>query len=309
MKYLFGPVPSRRLGYSLGIDLVPHKTCTFDCIYCEVGKTTDLTAVRRDFNNSDSIIEEAKSFLEGYEGRIDYITFTGSGEPTLNIKLGHIAREIKKITKIPLALITNTALFGMEDVRRDAMEFDVVLPSLDSVTEESFRQVNKPHRDIRLDSIIDGLIKFSQEYRGRILLEILFVKNVNDSDKDIMALRRILEKMNIDRIQINTVIRPPAYSFARPIDEGDRERIKNLLGDKVQIELAFTPGSLNRTGAGEDEVKKLLQRRPCTYEQISTALGIPSEELNSIIDKLEKSKSIRVDKFGEEFYYSVRNDE
>ncbi|MDD3802931.1 MAG: radical SAM protein, partial [bacterium] len=132
MKYLFGPVPSRRLGYSLGIDLVPHKTCTFDCIYCEVGKTTDLTAVRRDFNNSDSIIEEAKSFLEGYEGRIDYITFTGSGEPTLNIKLGHIAREIKKITKIPLALITNTALFGMEDVRRDAMEFDVVLPSLDS---------------------------------------------------------------------------------------------------------------------------------------------------------------------------------
>ena len=309
MKYLFGPVPSRRLGYSLGIDLVPNKTCTFDCIYCEVGKTTDLTEKRRDFGNAEEIIRETKDFLSSYTGRIDHITFTGSGEPTLNAKLGYIAQEIKKETRIPLALITNTALFGDADVREDAMKFDVVLPSLDSVNEESFRAVNKPHNGIVLQNIIDGLLKFSEEYKGKILLEILFVKNVNDSDRDIMALRRILEKMHIDKIQINTVVRPPAYSSAKPIDANDRERIKNLLGDKVQIELAFNPENSNKSSAGEDDVKRLLQRRPCTYDQISTALGIPSKELNSIIDKLEKTKNIRVEKFGEEFYYSVKNDE
>lgn len=309
MKYLFGPVPSRRLGYSLGIDLIPHKTCTFDCIYCEVGKTTDLTVRRRDFGNADEIINEVREFLSSYTGRVDYITFTGSGEPTLNAKLGYIAKEIKKITKIPLALITNSALFGNPDVRKDSMGFDVVLPSLDSVIEESFRAVNKPHAEIVLQNIIEGLLKFSEEYKGKILLEILFVKNVNDSDKNIMAFRRVLEKMHIDKIQINTVVRPPAYSSAKPIDENDRERIKNLLGDKVEIELAFNAGSLKKTNASEDDVKRMLQRRPCTYDQISSALGIPGNELNSIIKKLETAKAIRVDKFGEEFYYSVKNNE
>ncbi|MGE3063262.1 MAG: radical SAM protein [bacterium] len=309
MKYLFGPVPSRRLGYSLGIDLVPHKTCTFDCIYCEVGKTTNLTVERQDFNNADEIIKETVDFISSYTGRIDFITFTGSGEPTLNIKLGYIAREIRKATKIPLALITNTALFNLEEVRKDAMEFDVILPSLDSVTEESFKAVNKPHRSINLESVIEGLMKFAGEYKGKILLEILFVKGMNDSDKEIMALRRILEKIHVDKIQINTVVRPPAYSSAKPIDEADRERIKNLLGDKVEVELAFTPGNVKKSNANEDDVKRLLMRRPCTYEQISSALGILSDELNSIIEKLEINNSIRVEKFGEEFYYSVKNDE
>lgn len=309
MKYLFGPVPSRRLGYSLGIDLVPPKTCTFDCIYCEVGKTTNLTVDRQDFNNSKDIIQETKDFLSKYTGRIDFITFTGSGEPTLNIKMGYIADEIKKITSIPLALITNTALFSREDVRREAMKFDVILPSLDSVIDDSFREVNRPHKKIKLNDVINGLSLFADEYKGKILLEILFVKGVNDSDKEIIALRRILEKIHVDKVQINTVVRPPAYSNAKPIDESDRERIKNLLGDKVEVELAFNAGNVKKTNASEDDVKSMLQRRPCTYDQISSALGIPGDELNIIIKNLEKANVIRVDKFGEEFYYSVKTNE
>jgi len=274
-----------------------------------VGKTTDLTIIRRDFGNAEEIIKETRNFLSNYKGRIDFITFTGSGEPTLNLKLGYIAREIRKTTKIPLALITNTALFGTEDVRKDAMEFDVVLPSLDAVTDESFAKVNKPHALVKLNEIVDGLAKFSEEYNGKIFLEILFVKNVNDSEKDIMELRKVLERIRVSKIQINTVIRPPAYSNALPIGENERERIKNLLGDKVEVELAFTPGSSEKTDANEEDVKNLLRRRPCTYEQISSALGIPSEQLNEIISNLEKQNKIRVDKFGEEFYYSVKNDE
>lgn len=309
MKYLFGPVPSRRLGYSLGIDLVPPKTCTFDCIYCEVGKTTDLIVERRDFGNAEEIIKETSSFLSDYRGRIDFITFTGSGEPTLNLKLGYIAGEIRKLTEIPLALITNTALFGIEEVRKEAMEFDVVLPSLDAVRDESFAKVNRPHKLVKLNEIVDGLAKFSEEYKGKIFLEILFVKNVNDSEKDIMELRRVLERIRVSKIQINTVIRPPAYSTAMPIGEDERERIKNLLGDKVEVELAFTPGNSKKTGANEDDVKNLLKRRPCTYGQISESLGIPADDLNRIIGDLEREKIVRIDKFGEEFYYSIKNDE
>lgn len=306
MKYLFGPVPSRRLGYSLGIDMVPSKVCTFDCVYCEVGKTTKKTITRTDFKNAEEIIAETKEFLENYKGRIDHISFSGSGEPTLNIKLGYIASEIRKITSIPLALITNSALFYLEDVRREAIDFDAVLPSLDAVIESSFQEVNKPHKDLKLQKIIDGLIDFSQEYKGHLLLEILFVKGINDSKKDLISLRKVIEKMKVEKIQINTVIRPPAYASSMPIDESDKQMIKSILGDIAELELVFKSNEKNESDAGDDDVMNLLLRRPCTFEQISTSLGISVEKLKLIVEGLEKKEKIRVDKFGNEFYYSVQ---
>jgi len=306
MKYLFGPVPSRRLGYSLGIDMVPSKVCTFDCVYCEVGKTTKKTITRTDFKNAEEIIAETKEFLENYKGRIDHISFSGSGEPTLNIKLGYIASEIRKITSIPLALITNSALFYLEDVRREAIDFDAVLPSLDAVIESSFQEVNKPHKDLNLQKIIDGLIDFSQEYKGHLLLEILFVKGINDSKKDLISLRKVIEKMKVEKIQINTVIRPPAYASSMPIDESDKQMIKSILGDIAELELVFKSNEKNESDAGDDDVMNLLLRRPCTFEQISTSLGISVEKLKLIVEGLEKKEKIRVDKFGNEFYYSVQ---
>ncbi|MEO0234977.1 MAG: radical SAM protein [candidate division WOR-3 bacterium] len=311
-KYIFGPVPSRRLGYSLGIDLVEKKYCTYDCIYCEVGKTTNNIVERIDFHNDELIVSQIEKFLKDYTGRIDCITFTGSGEPTLNIKMGKILNEVKKITTLPITLLTNGSLFFREDVRIESMGFDIVIPSLDSVSEESFVKVNQPNKELKLSNIIEGLIKFSKDYRGKIFLEILLVKGVNDSDNDLIGLRKVIEKMRVDKIQINTVVRPPAYSEAKPIGEDDKERIKNLLGDFVQLDLIFSGKDMNnKTNVGKDEVKELLKRRPCTFDQISVSLGIDSERLKIIIEELERDlkDKLKIDKFDGEFYYKVLENE
>ncbi|HAF07499.1 MAG: radical SAM protein [bacterium] len=310
-KYIFGPVPSRRLGYSLGIDLVERKFCSYDCIYCEVGKTTNKIIERIDFHNDKEIILQVKDFLTTYTGKIDCITFTGSGEPTLNIKMGEILNEIRRLTDLPLTLLTNGSLFFREDVRIESMGFDIVVPSLDSVCEESFFKVNKPHKDLQLSLIIEGLIKFSKEYKGKLFLEILLVKGINDSDSDLISLRKIIERMNVDKVQINTVIRPPSYKEAKPIEEEDKERIKNLLGDFVQIDLAFSAKKDNRSNIGKEEVKELLKRRPCTFEQISNSLGIDGENLKKILEDLEKEldDGLKIDKFDGEFYYKVLENE
>ncbi len=306
-KFIFGPVPSRRLGYSLGIDLVERKFCSYDCIYCEVGKTTNKIIERIDFHNDKEIVSQIKDFLGSYTGRIDCITFTGSGEPTLNVKMGEILSEVKKLTTLPITLLTNGSLFFREDVRNESMNFDIVIPSLDSVCEESFLKVNKPHKDLKLSIIIEGLIKFSKEYKGKLFLEILLVKGVNDSDNDLISLRKIIERMKVDKVQINTVIRPPAYKEAKPIEEEDKERIKNLLGDFVQIDLSFSGKKDNRSNVGKEEVKELLKRRPCTFEQISVSLGMDGESLKKILEDLEKElkDNLKIDKFDGEFYYKV----
>lgn len=311
-RYIFGPVPSRRLGYSLGVDLVEKKYCSYDCIYCEVGKTTHKIIERIDFYNDEIIVSQIKQFLKDYTGRIDCITFTGSGEPTLNIKMGKIFNEVRSLTRLPITLLTNGSLFYREDVRRESMDFDIVIPSLDSVNEDSFLKVNQPNRDLKLSSIIEGLIKFSKEYKGKLFLEILLVKGVNDSDNDLIGLRKVIEKMRVDKIQINTVVRPPAYSEAKPIGEEDKERIKNLLGDFVQIDLVFSGrDGNNKTNVGKEEVKELLKRRPCTFEQISVSLGIDSERLKEILEELEKDlkEKLKIDKFDGEFYYKVIENE
>jgi len=309
MKYLFGPVPSRRLGYSLGIDILPAKVCTFDCIYCEVGKTTRKISEREDFGNSEEILAELKEFLEKFTGRIDHITVSGSGEPTLHKKLGYLAEEIKKITEIPLALITNASLFHMEDVRKEAMLFDVVLPSIDAGLNDTFQKVNQPHRDIVLEDMIDGLKKFCDEYKGKVLLEILFVKGINDSERDILALRKIISVMKVSKLQINTVVRPPAYEGYRPIEEKDKEKIRNLLGDIAEIELVFKSEKDNFSNAGIEDVERLIARRPCTFETISASLGIPIDRLRFIMDELEERKIIKTDQFNGEFFYSILNKE
>lgn len=307
MKYLFGPVPSRRLGYSLGVDIIPYKTCTFDCVYCEVGRTTDKTSDVKDFGNADDIIAETKKFLSQFKGRIDHITFSGSGEPTLHSRLGYMAEEIRKFSGLPLALITNSSLLYREDVRASAMKFDVVLPSLDAASEETFIALNKPQPDITLDLMLEGLEKFVNDYQGRILLEILFVKGINDSNKDILDLRRIIGELKIKHLQINTIVRPPAYDGFLAITEEDKQRIKSLLGDIAEIELVFKSDSENSSKAGETEVIALLSRRPCTFERISASLGIPLEDLRAIIKDLEKQNRISVECFNDEYYYRMKN--
>jgi wyosine [tRNA(Phe)-imidazoG37] synthetase (radical SAM superfamily) len=225
-KYIFGPVPSRRLGRSLGVDLVPYKTCTFDCIYCDLGRTTNKTTSRQSFVSSGEIQKELGLTLSFLDQKPDFITLSGSGEPTLNTETGDIIRRIKEITAIPTAVLTNSSLLSLDEVRRNLSEADVVLPSLDAITPATFDYINRPHTSLGAKEIISGLIQFRRQYRGQIWLEILFCRGVNDGKKEIERFKEVIERIEPDRIQLNTPVRPPAEDFVFPLTLGQLEEIR-----------------------------------------------------------------------------------
>ena len=229
-KYIFGPVPSRRLGRSLGVDLVPYKTCTLDCIYCDLGRTTNKTTSRQSFVSPKEIQRELELTLSVLDKKPDFITLSGSGEPTLNNNIGQIIRGIKEITSIPVAILTNSSLLSLDEVRRDLSEADVVLPSLDAITPALFEYINRPHASLRIEEIISGLIQFRKQYRGQIWLEILFCRGVNDGKDEVEKLKKVIEKIEPDRVQLNTPVRPPAEDFAFPLTLAQLEEIRERLG-------------------------------------------------------------------------------
>ena len=206
-KYLFGPVASRRLGRSLGVDIVPLKVCSQNCIYCQLGINADTTIDRREYVDIDEVLAELKSAVD--DGlQADYITLTGSGEPTLNSRLGDIIDGIRKITEVPVAILTNANLFSDPQVRAACAKADVVSPSLDAGDAESFKKMNRPHESINFNTFVEGLCVFRQEYAGQIWLEVFFCQGVNTSDEQVEKMRAIIERIAPDRIQLNTSVRP-----------------------------------------------------------------------------------------------------
>ena len=234
-KYIFGPVPSRRLGRSLGVDLVPYKTCTFDCIYCDLGRTTRKTLSRQSYVSPKEIQGELELCLPVLEKRPDYVTLSGSGEPTLNTSIGEIIQRIKEITSTPVAVLTNSSLLSLDEVRRNLSEADVVLPSLDAITPALFEYINRPHASLSIEGIISGLIQFRKQYRGQMWLEILFCRGVNDGKEEIEKFKGVIKKIQPDRVELNTSVRPPAEDFAFPLTLPQLGEIRERLGEKAEI--------------------------------------------------------------------------
>ena len=228
MKYVFGPVPSRRLGFSLGVDLLPYKTCSFDCIYCELGPTTCRTLEPRDLIPPEAVLAELDDYLATTIQRIDYLTISGSGEPTLHPELGYLIRAIKEKYPQPLALITNGSLFFDPRILERVKEADLIIPSLDTVDPEAFQVINRPHPELRLEAIIEGLILLGQLPGPRIWLEVLFLRGLNDQPAQIEALSRTIERINPEKVQINTVVRPPVEGFAQAVDYRGLEAIRGI---------------------------------------------------------------------------------
>jgi len=288
---IYGPVPSRRLGFSLGIDIIPSKTCSFDCIYCQLGPTTQKTLQRKEYVSWKKILSQIKDVLSSGQ-RVNYITFSGSGEPTLNTALGRLIREIKKITSIPVAVLTNSSLLSRESVRKALKEADLVVPSLDGVTQEVFTKINRPHPSLKVEQIIEGLKKFRQEFKGSIWLEIMLVKGVNDSPSHISKLKEVIEEIKPEKVQLNTVVRPPSEEFAHPLSLKELEKIKNILGKNCEIIAEFrkkkqTPLEENL----ELAILSMIRRRPVTLSDISTSLGKNKNEIIKCINLLlEKGK-------------------
>lgn len=303
-KYIFGPIPSRRLGRSLGVDLVPYKTCTFDCVYCDLGRTTTKTITRQSYVSPEEIQGELELHLSVLGKKPDFITLSGSGEPTLNTDIGEIIRRIKDITSIPVAILTNSSLLYSEELRRDLSEADVILPSLDAITPALFKYINRPHASLRIEEIISGLIQFRKQYRGQIWLEILFCRGVNDGKEEIEKLKEVIERIEPNRIQLNTPVRPTAEDFVFPLTLGQLEEIRKTLGDKTEIIPEFTaPLGEELNSVKDTEIINLIKRRPCTSEDISKALGLCLEEVVKHLDHLTKKGAIRYRMYGDRCYY------
>ena len=224
--YLYGPVPSRRLGVSLGLDVVPRKTCSLNCVYCQLGPTARPTLERRRFFDPEAFFVELQEKAP-HLPPIDYATFSGSGEPMLNADLGGLVRGVKKILHRPVCVITNGTLTTDPAVRRDLAEADLLLPSLDAASQEVFLRVNRPARGLVIADIIAGLAELKRESRGLFHLEILLVRGLNDSEDELSLLRAAVGRIGPDELHLNTVVRPPADSSARPVTP---ERLNEIAG-------------------------------------------------------------------------------
>ena len=278
-RFVYGPVASRRLGFSLGVDIIPFKTCTLDCVYCQLGPTLKTTVRRRSFFPPREILAQVRAALRSGQ-RIDVITFSGSGEPTLNKDLGDLIRAIKRMTRIPVVVLTNGTLLTRRDVRRDLLAADVVVPSLDAAASGLFRRVNRPSSSLSGPAIVDGLARFRDEYGGEIRLEIMLVKGLNDSPAAMAALRAALARVRPDRIELNTVVRPPADARAVPLGRAGLRKVRATLGPRAEIVASFARRKQS-PAAGELEraVLATVRRRPQTAEDVAMALGRHRDEV------------------------------
>jgi len=302
MKYIYGPVPSRRLGSSLGVDLVPFKVCTLDCIYCQLGRTTRKTIKREPHAGKDALIAELKKVLTRRH-RIDFITFSGSGEPTLDSEIGLLIKEVKKNTSIPVAVLTNGTLLYREDVQKDLMEAQVVIPSLDAASREMFQKINRPHRSLNIQSIINGIKKFRQYYTGQIWLEIMFIKNFNDSPDELSRIKKAISEIQSDKVHLNTVVRPPSEIYAEQLSSNEMEAVKKFLDKRCEVIAESQKKRSREVQDVEGSIIEMTKRRPLTVTDIANVLGISEANAESIIRRLKADGTVTEKRYGNRQYY------
>lgn len=297
-KNIFGPVPSRRLGASLGIDLVPAKTCTMNCIYCEVGRTNKLTVQRDEYVNYDEIMLELNNYLTTLPN-LDFITFSGAGEPTLNSRIGEIIEFLKSnYPQYKLALLTNGSLFTSEEIRKECSKVDVILPSLDAVSQDVFIKINRPHPKLDNEKIINGLISLRSEFNKQIWLEIFIVPGINDSEDELSLLKNNIAKIHPDKIQINSLDRPGTEEWIEPLTEEKRKIVLSRLAP-LKVEFIGSYKSDTNIEKIDNSVQELvfstLKRRPCTIHDLVKITGFKINELNKYLIMFLSSGEIKVD--------------
>ena len=305
--FIYGPVPSRRLGRSLGVDLVPYKVCSYDCIYCQLGRTKEKTIERKPYIAVGRILEQVCQTLK--EGvRADYITLAGSGEPTLNSQIGSLIRDIKKHTEIPVAVLTNGSLLSESEVRRSLMEADVVLPSLDAYNQEGFETINRPHPEISFNTMVEGLIAFRKEYPGEIWLEVFILDGINASETDGLQFKHWIERVNPQKVHVNTAVRPSAETYARQVSSEKMGKFCKILDEKAEVITPYKDLEKHeRRSDVEANILNLLVRRPCTLDDIASGLSVNKNEILKYIEPLVESHIIEIVKKGSLIYYQPKN--
>ncbi len=314
MQYLFGPVLSRRLGLSLGVDLLPStKVCSMDCIYCECGKTEKrfLTLERKEWVPTDEVKRELEELLTKENFYADYITFSGNGEPTLHSRFGEIARFIKELRPdLKLALLTNASTLHLDEVLENLEPFDLISPSLDAVSESVFKKVNHPAKGLTVEKILEGLDKLKKTFKGQIWLETLFVKGINDSPEEVELIGREVHRLKPDRWQLNTVVRPPAYNVKGLTEEELLAIARRVNYPKTDIVcynyLRLEDIKPLRMEELESKLLETVKRRPSPLEELEVSLNINRETLEELIEKLQREGKIEITTFGGKKFATVK---
>lgn len=307
-KYIFGPVPSRRLGISLGIDIVPLKTCSLNCVYCECGPTNNLTTERKEYIPFEEIIEEIRHYFNN-NPEPEYITFSGSGELSLNIKIGEIIDFLKSnFPEIPVAVLSNGTLFNDKAVRESLLKADLVIPSLDAATEETFLRIDRPSKQVNLQGYIDGLMQFRKEFKNKLWLEVFILPNYNDNMKDILALKEAIQRIKPNLIQLNSLDRPGCIDGLEVASEEILNKIIELWGfPNVEI----ISKSKKREGIKsyrkdlEEHILGTIARRPSPIENIAEITGYHLSELMKYIHTLEEQGKISSVNLNNQVFYKI----
>jgi wyosine [tRNA(Phe)-imidazoG37] synthetase (radical SAM superfamily) len=301
-RYLFGPVPSRRLGRSLGIDLTPLKTCSFDCIFCQLGRTTRKTLDRTEYVPLDDVIKELEDWLARDE-RADFITLSGSGEPTLHARFGSVLDFVRRSTRIPAALLTNGTTLGNPAIRADAAKAHLVKISLSAWDQASLEHINRPCPEIDFDRLLEGQRLFRQEFTGEVWVEVFLLWGINTDRSTVSAIADLVTTLEPDRVQLNTAVRPPSEDFAIAVPPDILEGLARLFHPPAEVIAEYSPRLSDSIAAGEKEILAMLRRRPCTFEQIAQAFGMHRNEVSKYIGKLARTGQAYAERRDNDVYY------
>jgi len=302
--YLFGPVPSRRFGRSLGIDLTPHKTCSLDCVFCQLGRTPEKTLERKAYVPTAEVIAEIDHWLQT-DDNADYLTLSGSGEPTLHSEFGSVLAHLHD-QPIPSVLLTNGTLLNQPEVRDAAALARVVKVSLSAWNQRSFEWVNRPHHQLAFGSYIDGLKQFRDAFGGQLWLEVFLLSGINAMARDVEKIARLSRDLKPDRIHLNTIARPPAEDFAAEVPMAQLEELTGLFDPPAHIAAEFSGQRSKTIKANEETILAMLKRRPCTIEQIEATFGMHINEVSKYLGALMKNDQIRANRKNKAVYYAAR---
>ena len=295
---------------SLGVDLVPPKTCPLDCVYCEAGKTTDLTRERREYVPVDKVLEELDAVLSKHP-KLDYVTFSGSGEPTLNSRIGDVVRFVKKnYPEYPLCLLTNAMLFGDEQLLADIVGVDLVVPSLDGSNAEEFEKINRPVPGFSFERFVDDLERFTKSTKSKVDLELFIVPGVNDSDASISRFVELIKRLRVDLVQLNTLDRPGVEKFVVPSTPENTHRFIAALAPFVPVEAvgvfryrAPVPGKKFTATESQRRILELIRRRPATLPDLALALELPESITEKILDELFAAGKVGIERQARGVFY------
>jgi wyosine [tRNA(Phe)-imidazoG37] synthetase (radical SAM superfamily) len=306
--YLFGPVPSRRFRRSLGVDLTPCKTCTLDCVFCQLGRTTQRTTTRKEYVPVEAVIGELGAWFKT-NVNADYITLSGSGEPTLHSRFGEVLRFIRSHSSIPAVLLTNGSLLYLPEVQEAASYAHVVKVSLSAWDKASFEWVNRPHPDLSFHQVIEGQKTFRARFQGQLWLEVFLVAGMNALPSEVAKIADLAEAIHPDRIHLNTAVRPPSEDFAVSVSRERMESLSSLFSPKGEVIAEFDPKQGIVMHAAQEEIYAMLKRRPCTAQEIAETFSMHLNEVSKYLGKLLRDKQIRARVVNTLLYYVVDSQE